>query len=114
MTSSQKTYFCLETAAKRGFTGLVFVKETPVGDAPLKIRECWVGLVLPCYPLLGFPDNGKRKKGVTIPQEEALQLLRMRYPWVARYWYSRGFPKAAPDDCFAFGENEIEPLSGIK
>ena len=127
--------------AKRGFNGLVRVKEIPAGEAPLEIRERWVGLILPCHPIAGFPNKGEREKGalsgkettykdgqpvpdgrvglynrcmVSVPQKESLRILALNCPWAANYWYRLGFPKPAPNDCFAFGENEVEIISGVK
>jgi len=142
MKDIDKADALLNAAAARGFTGRVFVKQTPVGEAPLSIRRCWECLVLPCFPVMGFPEGGKREKGVisgeettfkddgqpvsdgrvglynrrmaSVPQEEALQILGLKDALAEQYWRHQGFPKPAPDDCFAFGEDEIAVVSGVK
>lgn len=66
---TRKVDAVLEAASKRGFTGRVRIRKVPLGEAPLKIRLAWAGLVLPCSPFAGFPENGEREKGALSGQK---------------------------------------------
>jgi hypothetical protein len=121
----------MKGASKRGFTGVVRVVKTPAGEAPIEIRKCWVNLVLPCSPVCGFPGNGERetgvltdrqitygdgkfnRRGISVPQLEAIGILELSYWDAAQFWKKSGFPK--PEDaCFCFGEDEVEIVSGVR
>ena len=136
----------LQAAAKKGFTGRVRIKKVPLGEAPLIIRKAWVGLVLPCSPFMGFPENGEReegvlsrreitfedkknggkkavydgavglhnREGVSVPQKEALLILGLVNPSAEQFWRGHRFPKPSPDDCFSFGDDEVEIITGVK
>ena len=141
MDTYGKANVLLQAAAARGFTGRVFVSQVPAGEASLPIRQCWVGGLYPCSPIMGFPGNGEREKGVlsgqeitytggqpvpdgrvglhnrrgvSVPQDEALRILGLKYPWAEKYWRRRGFPKPPPNDCFVFGEDEVQVVSGVR
>ena len=103
-------------------TGRVRIVKVPSGEAPEHIRQGWVGLVLPCYPTLGYIHPGgevgvlsrepvQGQCGVSVPQQEAINILHARVPRTALWWIERGFPHEG--ECFGFGEDEIELVSGV-
>ena len=110
-------------------TGRVRVIKTLSGAAPEWIREAPLGQIFPCYPILGFPENGESEKSavtgkpvkysrcnrpsVSVPQKTFLKILGQKNKKAANWWRSQGFPKQAPNDCFAFGEDEIKIISGV-
>jgi len=96
----------------------------PAGEAPEHIRQAWVGLELPCDPILGCPDQpehgavsgekaDRNRYGFSVPQFEALEILEKHNPEAAKYWRDQGFPKSPPYDYFGFDEGEAEIISGI-
>ena len=104
-------------------TGVIKIIKVPAGEAPLKIRQAWKGLLLPCCHYLGFPDNGlergalSKKKasvnryGFSVPQKQALKILEQEKPKAAKWWEENGFPQERQYFCFA--ENEAEIVSGV-
>ncbi|MFZ2038351.1 MAG: hypothetical protein WAV11_00195 [Minisyncoccia bacterium] len=104
-------------------TGVIRIIKVPIGEAPLKIRQAWKGLLLPCCHYLGFPDSGgergvlSKKKasvnryGFSVPQKQALQILGQEKPKAAKWWKEHDFPMAGQYFCFA--ENEAEIVSGV-
>ena len=108
-------------------TGVVKIVQVPVGNAPEWVRQVWLGLELPCFPvagLLGFrqekeirgePMNcGRSRYVVVVPQDEALKILEAKNSKAADWWKSQGFPKTSGDKYFCFGESEVEFISGVK
>ncbi len=99
------------------------MKDVRVGEAPEHIKAAWKGLVLPCWPILGYPTGGyelgvmsgkqqeRNRFGFSVPQQEALETLAKSAPEAAQWWRDHGFPK--PGTCFCFGENEAEIVSGV-
>lgn len=104
-------------------TGRIRIVKTPDGEAPLEIREAWVGLVLPCDPYLGYPDEGMERGvlnnkeaplnrcGFSVPQDQAIAILEQKKPEVAKWWKEHGFPQV--NEYFGFAEKEVEITSGI-
>ncbi len=103
-------------------TGRIRIKTVPSGDAPLEIRQAWVGLVLPCYAMAGYdPGRARTLKGLELklnpygyhcPQDLALQVLDKRAPGAAAWWRSEGFPHSNKNFCFTLAEAEI--ISGVQ
>lgn len=104
-------------------TGLILVSSLPAGQPPLKIRRAWIGLILSCNPILGYPDNGREigvitgagmqpRIGVSVPQVLALEVLDRERPEAARWWRRRGFPHVG--EYFGFAECEITIISGVR
>lgn len=102
---------------------LVRIIKTPAGEAPLWVRKEWVGLLLPCDPYLGFPDNDgesgvitkkkapRARTGFSVSQEKAIMILEEHDPKAAQWWKSHGFPKKGQS--FGFGEDEAEIVKGV-
>ncbi len=105
------------------YTGRIRIKSTPGGEAPLWVRARWIGLVLPCHPYLGLPDQGLDQGvlsgtevecnyfGFSVPQDRAIQILAKTWPKAADWWKEQGFPKASQH--FGFAQDEAECVSGI-
>jgi hypothetical protein len=106
-------------------TGRIKIIHIPRGEAPLAIRRAWVGLELPCLPIMGYPDRGVREKGVltkeevgrnvygvSVPQEEAIAILAQRNSGAAAWWRSKGFPQKGA--YFGFSQWEVEAVSGMR
>lgn len=88
--------------------GAVEIVATPAGEAPLWVREAWIGLILPMAPggdkrrrssfgvlsaprtrvgaLLGTLFNTRWVDGYVVPSAEAIRLLAMRNPGAANWW----------------------------
>ena len=110
-------------------SGRIRIIKVPSGGAPEWVRRSWFDLVLPCHPIMGFPKNGEPEKdsltgkevrydrsnrlSVSVPQEEAILILSETEKSAAKWWRDQGFPKPAPNDCFSFGEDEVEIISGV-
>lgn len=104
-------------------TGRIRITKVPDGEAPLVIREAWVGLVLPCDPYLGYPSGGFERGvlskaeascnrlGFSVPQNQALVILEQDRSEAAKWWREQGFPRAA--QYFGFAEGEAEIVSGV-
>ncbi len=73
----------------------IFIIETPPGEAPLWVRQAWVGLTLPIRELpseeegFQFGAMGGRPEnigGYCVDVEEALRALEIKNPEVAEWW----------------------------
>lgn len=118
-----------KTAAKPvKATGRIKITKVPEGEAPLWVRQAWVGLELPCDPIMGYPDQGdgnqdrgavsqkhleNNRYGVSVPQEEALLILEKKNPAAAKWWRDHGLPEPG-NKYFGFDEGEVEIISGVK
>jgi hypothetical protein len=123
-------------AMKNEATGRVKNVTIPAGEAPEWVRQAWVGLVLPCYPVAGFPtcpelgvlsgrpdgahckdaacDAGNGRDGVRVPQTGALTILELYNPNAARWWKTNGYPKHGEhENCFGFATQEVQIISGV-
>lgn len=110
-------------------TGRIRVLKMPAGNAPEWVRRASIGLVFPCYLIMGFPENGEPEKdvitghsvkyggynrrSVSVPQQAMLRILARTNKRAALWWRSQGFPRPAPDDCFSFGADEVKIVSGV-
>ncbi len=100
------------------------IVQVPDGEAPEEVRRAWVGMVLPCLPLVGYgahrekgavslQENAYNRYGYAVPQKEALEKLAEKHPEAARWWKSQGFPKEADgQDYFSFSEMEVKEFVG--
>ena len=101
--------------------GIIRIVKIPEGDAPLEIREAWVGLELPC---LTKHDESKEVKNIIsqeirqprpncwyVPQDMALEILEEAAPEAAQWWLEHDYPH--PDRFFTFGEDEAELVDGV-
>ena len=102
-------------------TGCIKVVKTPTGGAPEEIRKEWIGVTLPCAPILGFSD-GVELEVVTrkevrkrycfhVPQVEAIEALEQKSSEAAKWWRQFGYPYA--NGWFTFGEDEAEIIFGV-
>ncbi len=104
----------------------VKIVRTPAGEAPLKIRREWLGLILPCDPVMGLPEGRERgaisgkpirpRIGVSVLQSDAIAALERACRHKAvRYWKKHGYPRYTEgDDCFGFAEGEVQVLKPPK
>jgi hypothetical protein len=103
-------------------TGCIRIVKTPLGEAPEEIRHAWVGLFLPCLPILGYSDGNlygvvTRKVvpqcyGFHVPQDLAIQALEQgQWLGAVKWWKDHGFPH--PGNNFIFDEDEAEIISGV-
>ncbi len=53
------------------------------------------------------------KSGVSVPQDNAIEILARHNPRAAAYWREQGFPRKDGNDCFFFEEDAIEITSGV-
>ncbi len=107
----------------KSYPGRIRIITTPAGEAPEWVREAWKLVPeLPCNPYLGHSglfDKGAlsqkelstKRNGVSVPQKEALELLRQVAPQAAKWWHDHGFPCG---EYFGFGEDEVRILSGVE
>ncbi len=105
--------------------GYVRITEIPDGEAPFWVRREWLGLLLPCDPVCGFPSGGmekgavsgkvaeKNRFGFSVPQAAALQVLATKSQDAFNYWKRLGFPKPPPYDYFGFSETEAVVVAGV-
>ena len=103
-------------------TGEIVIIKVPDGEAPLWVRQAWLGITLPCHPFSGPPDSGfdsgvltgERVSGmgrVSVPQEQAIQILAKTNPEAAGWWRLEGFPY--PNLCFGFRLDDVEIISNV-
>jgi len=84
--------------------GLIRIKQAPSGEAPLEIREKWIGVFMLCEP---EPDE----TGVLVLQDRALFSLGCYAPEAAAWWKVQGYPK--PGEYFHFGFSEVLIIRGL-
>lgn len=100
-------------------TGRIKIVKVPAGEAPLWVREAWVGVELPCFPDMGWvPAKGALSgqkievgSGVIVSQDEALKLLGIKNAEAERWWRNHGHPNENVN--FVFREGDIEIVSGV-
>ena len=107
---------------KNTSTGLIRITRIPAGEAPDYIRKVWVGLELPCDPILGLPDEGgdrgvmsrkpeRSRYGFSVPQDLAIAILQEHRPDAAAYWKQQGYPELG--GYFGFAEDEAVIIRGV-
>ena len=109
---------------KKSTTGRIKIVKVPAGEAPIEVRKAWVGLILPCDPYLGYPDNAsergvltnkkrdRNRCGFSVPQDQAIEILEKEHSEAAAWWKAHGFPQDAGSR-FGFAEEEGEIISGV-
>jgi hypothetical protein len=99
----------------RKIIGYVRIISVPTGNAPLKVRMGWLGLLLPSY---GQIENDNishlldskelapnRKWPFVVPQKEAIEILEKNNSEAAAWFREHGYPRE--NGAFTFGENEV-------
>jgi hypothetical protein len=88
--------------------GKIMITKTPDGEAPLRVREEWVGVVLPVIATTNERGRGvlSRKAADDEPayvvlQAAAIKALDEKSPKAAKWWKSKGFPQSKKA-CFGF------------
>ena len=111
------------TQVKREDLGIIRFTSAPKGGAPIKIREEWIGIEVPCL----FSNDGTTREGkgprdvisnLDVPdypgyivlQGMAIEALREKSPEAAKYWNSLGFP----NDAFAIFLFSLESAEVVK
>lgn len=98
--------------------GCLRIIKTPEGEAPLHIRQAWVGIeiracdfIARCCGTHGVlsGDVVPPRNSYLVSQAVAIDVLAARNPSAADWWRGAGFPKK--DHCFAFRTEEVEPAS---
>ena len=105
--------------------GVVRFTSVPKGDAPLKIRQKWVGVEVPClFSHDGVPQEGDRLhdvvSGMEIPdypgyiilQAMAIEELKKKSPFAATWWKKHGFPHH-PIAIFLFSLESAEVVKSV-
>jgi hypothetical protein len=99
----------------------------PQGDAPLEVREQWVGIEVPClFSHDGVPPNpGDTMRdaatGLEIPdypgymvlQWQAIEALEQNSPEAAEFWKELGFPQS-DFAMFLFNHNSAEVVKSVR
>ena len=102
-------------------SGTIRITKVPRGEAPLWVREAWVGLELPCVEtgtesqdtlsvVTREQVSALRPRTWAVSQQQALWILYGRHYQAAAWWYKHGYPKAC--QVFSFAEDEAELISG--
>lgn len=101
--------------------GQIKIIATPEGEAPLEVREAWIGLILPCHPILGYSEGDigalsrepteRNRQVINVPQDEAIRILALFHPEAVQWWNDHGYPTQG--GYFSFGEREVEIISGV-
>jgi len=97
------------------------IVSVPEGQAPLKIREAWVGVLLtgffgPEIQQTMRPGGVLNRElvesyeGVAVAQPHALQELEKYSPSAALWWQKNGYP-TNPMHLFVFNKNECRMIS---
>lgn len=104
-------------------TGRIKFVKVPEGQAPLWVREKWVGVTVPCYPYIFIPREvelvGVKGDIVAIytcafaPLTEALEALERHSPEAARWWRNQNIGGRALN-FFAFDVGSFEIVSGVQ
>ena len=102
-------------------TGRIMIVRTPAGQAPEEIRQSWIGVTLPCEPIVGFSSGTeigavtgelvKKRYCFHVPQAPAIEALEQVAPEAAKWWRELGYPH--PDMWFTFGEDEAKIIFGV-
>ncbi len=103
-------------------TGRIRITKVPAGEAPLEVRQAWVGLELPSKAICGYPPVqttrgvlsdklAPSRYEIAVPQHEALEILAERAPEAVAWWHAHGFPER--DNWFTFAREEFEVLGGV-
>lgn len=99
-------------------SGVIRVTRIPDGDAPLWVREKWLGLDISTRYFVSKNDEvkGALTGEVKTPhacylvhQDEALKALTEKSPDAAKWWHEAGFPRAT-DPYFAFAADDVEEI----
>jgi hypothetical protein len=85
----------------KGKNGIMRITSAPTGQAPLEVREKWIGVEIPFLDI-GMPTgsvrgvlDGQKVKlhsAFTVDQVEALSALRKKSSKAADWWARMGFP----------------------
>lgn len=101
-------------------SGSIRVIKRPHGEAPIWVRDKWIGLIIPCF---GFRENDADLKTVTnmirlptksiymVDRDTALSALTKVDPAAAK-WYS-DHTAAEPDRVWALGADEVEEFQPV-
>ena len=103
-------------------TGRIRITRTPDGETPEAIRSAWAGLVLPCEPIAPYAETfgvisleptAERRWVVTVPLNEALDILAREKPFAAEWWEEHCMP---PEELthLAFSLDDVEILEGVE
>lgn len=103
-------------------TGRIKITKTPRGEAPLEVRQAWVGLELPCLPICGFLDGQSYGVVTNTPlpnrfsflvfQQDAVEILEKERPEASKWWKEQGYPHEG--EFFSFVDDEATIISGVE
>ncbi len=106
------------------YTGRIRFVAAPKGQAPLWVREAWIGVTVPCSPFTDTPPSGSLRgvengaavasyECALVPQKEAIDALEQHNAEAAKWWRQNGFgSEFAP--VFAFNAESFEVIDGVQ
>ncbi len=103
----------------RRVEGKIEITAVPDGEAPLEIREQWVGLILPVVAITESIGMGVVTKSDTdsnpaymVLQEYAISALSKKSDKAARWWKKHGFPQQG--EYFGFKVSQTKVIGILK
>lgn len=105
-------------------TGRFEIVSVPHGEAPLWVREQWVGLIVRGFigqitksgvtrGVLSKKTLRSNSDDVHVFEDEALALLAQKSPEAAKWWQDRGYPRG-PGFALVFHGSEMRQVSTIE
>jgi len=106
--------FCVELKADKRFfmknelvLGKVKIVRTPDGEAPVRVREEWVGVILPVIGMSASSGKGvisgkdtDDEPAYVVSQADAIAALEQKSRKAAGWWKDNGYPQNG--GCFGF------------
>jgi len=100
--------------------GKIRITQTPDGEAPLLVREQWVGLIL---PIVGISNtmgkgvvtgkNSDSEPAYMVLQKQAIKRLAAESKMAAQWFTRRGFPQHSKA-CFGFKISKTALIGTLK
>lgn len=84
------------------------ITQVPQGTWSREAKEAWVGLILPCDPLIVMHGG---RWNYQVPQGRAISIVTGKLPAIGKYWISHGFPFR--DGVFLFQVDVARIVTGV-
>jgi hypothetical protein len=100
--------------------GRIVIHKTPAGEAPLEVREGWVGLSIPTVCFESRTNDAlsvvtrspiPQQACYLVDQDVAIAKLIKHCPSAAVWWVMHGFPEK--DGHFAFLPDEVQEVEPV-